>query len=135
MGCLKVRLRRMTIIGVALASETLLGWYWEMGILAEGGGPGFGISAFAYGDLKIQAFCENCGFGFIACAAAGIPFWGIAWLGRLGGTALGLGDAFGCRTGFWGLGQRDVWRWAGGSVRLSVRLESTLRVGHVGLRF
>ncbi len=82
-GCLKVRLRRMTFIGVALASATLWGWRWEMGILAEGGAPGCGILAFAYGDLKIQAFCENCGFGLIACGGVGIPFLGIAWLVRL----------------------------------------------------
>lgn len=67
MGCLKVRLRRMTFVGVVLASATLWGWRWDMGILAEGGGPGYGILAFAYGDLKIQAFCENCGFGLIVC--------------------------------------------------------------------
>ncbi len=94
-------------MGVRLASATLLGWRWEMGILAEGGGPGYGISAFAYGDLKIQAFRENLGFGLIACGGVGIPFLGIAWLGLLGGIALGLGIAFCCRTGFWGLGQRD----------------------------
>ncbi len=81
-----------------------------MGILAEGGGPGFGILAFAYGDLKIQALSEIVVFGLIACGGGGgIPFWGIVWMGRLGGTALGLGDAFGCRTGFLGLGQRDGW--------------------------
>ena len=113
----------------------VFGWRWEMGIMAEGCTPGNGIWAFAYGDLKIQAFRENLGLGLIAGGGVGIPFLGIAWLGLLGVTALGLGDAFGCRTGFWGLGQRDVWRWACGSVRLSVRLESTLRVGHVGLRF
>jgi hypothetical protein len=62
-----------------------------MGILAEGGGPGCEISAFVYGDLKIQAFRENLGFGLIACGGVGIPFWGIVWLGRLGGSALGLG--------------------------------------------
>ena len=100
----------MTFVGVVLASATLWGWRWDMGILAEGGGPGYGILAFAYGDLKIQAFCENCGFGLIACGGVGIPFWGIVWLGRLGGIASGLGDAFGCRTGFWDLGQRDGWR-------------------------
>ena len=54
-------------MGVRLASATLCGWLCTMGILAEGGGPGYGISAFAYGDLKIQAFCENCGFGLIVC--------------------------------------------------------------------
>ncbi len=81
-----------------------------MGILAEGGGPGYGILAFAYGDLKIQAFRENCGFGLIAFGGVGIPFWGIVLKGRLGGTVLGLGIAFGCRTGFWGLGQRGVLR-------------------------
>ena len=106
-----------------------------MGILAEGGGPGYGILAFAYGDLKIQAFRENLGFGLIGCGGAGIAFWGIAWLGRLGGIALGLGIAFGCRTGFLGLAQRDGWRWAGGSVRLSVRLESMLRMGHEARQF
>ena len=117
-------------------------WRWEMGILAEGGGPGYGILAFAYGDLKIQAFCENCGFGLIACGGVGLPFWGIAWLGRLGGIALGLGDAFCRRIGFWDWGQRDGWRGPGGSVRLSVRQilrcalnDDRLRVGHEALRF
>ncbi len=94
-------------MGVRLASATLCGWRWDMGILAEGGAPGCEISAFAYGNLKIQAFGENCGFGLIACAAEGIPFWGIVWRGRLGGTAVGLGDAFCCRIGFWDWGQRD----------------------------
>ena len=72
----------------------------------------------------------------------GIPFWGIVWIGRLGGIALGLGDAFGCQTGFLGLGQRDGWRGPGGSVRLSVRQilrcalnDDRLRVGHEALRF
>ncbi len=94
-------------MGVRLASATLLGWRWEMGILAEGGAPGCEISAFAYGDLKIQALFQNCSFGLIGCAAEGIPFWGIALRGRIGGTVLGLGDAFCCLTGFLGLGQRD----------------------------
>ncbi len=138
------------------ASATLLGWRWEMGIWAEGGAPCYEIAAFAYGDLKIQAFGENCGFGLIACAAAGIPFLGIAWLGLLGGTALGLGDAFCCRTRFLGLGQRDGWRWAeihphaalwagscaqndqrgaNRSVRLSASKESKLRLEHAKQRF
>ncbi len=67
----------MTIIGVALASATLWSWRWEMGILAEGGALGYGIAAFANGDLKIQALFQNCGFGLIACGGVGIPFWGI----------------------------------------------------------
>ncbi len=92
-GCLKVRLRRMTFIGVLVRglpkgppAADDRGWVfvWRLrrfwvgvgtwGILAEGGAPGYGISAFAYGDLKIQAFCENCGFGLIACGGVGLPF-------------------------------------------------------------
>jgi hypothetical protein len=84
-------------------------WSWKMGILAECGAPGYEISAFAYGDLKIHAFFQDCGFGLIACAMGEIPFWGIAWLGLLRGTALGpcrvvgIGDA-------WDLGSRGVLR-------------------------